>query len=278
MRTYRMVAVALFAAAAALFQLLHSVIGIPTGFGMVVDLAGLPVLLAFFIFGFEEAVGVLVLLSLIITLVSPETWLGASMKFAGTLPMVLTPALWLLAAKKKNDLGRIGAMAVMLIVVSLSLFLLAGLINTSMKPEKGDELYSIPEIRAGGSVFVEGASVSIGDLIGGLSPIVGLAIASLFILRLWGRYGKGVDKASLRDPATIAAITILAIVVRGVSMVLANYYYAGPIFWGMSPEQVMAIAPWYLIFGFNAIQAAVELGFAWAIAFKFRFADYYGSS
>ena len=52
MKTYWMVAGAMLSAIAVIFQLVHGVIGINTGFGMTVDLVGVPILLAFFLFGF----------------------------------------------------------------------------------------------------------------------------------------------------------------------------------------------------------------------------------
>jgi len=254
MRTYKLVAVAFFAAAAALFQLLHGIIGISTGFGMTVDLVGLPVLLAFFILGFDSALAVCVLVAIIITISSPETWIGASMKFAATLPMILAPALWLLICKEKNDFGRVGAILLLSLTLPVILFVFSGLINTSLRP------------------FTQNA------LIDGIAPILGLALASLLISYLWQRYGQDVKISSLANPWTAIMVTALALLVRGVSTVVANYYYAGPIFFGITTEQFMATVPWYLIFGWNAIQGIIEMAFAWTIAFKFKFAEYYGSS
>ena len=254
MKTYKMVSVALFSAAAAIFQLLHGVIGVPTGFGMTVDLVGMPVLLAFFLFGFESALAVCILVTLIVTLVSPETWLGASMKFAATLPMILAPALWLLIIKKKNDFGRLGAILLLSFTLPLILFVFSGLINTSLKP------------------FTKNI------LVEGIAPIVGLLLSSLFISYLWARYAHEVKMSSLAKSESIIIVTALALLVRGVSMVVANYYYAGPIFFGISTEKFMETVPWYLIFGWNVLQGIIEMGFAWAIAFKFKFSQYYGSS
>jgi riboflavin transporter FmnP len=278
MKTYRTVTTALFAAAAAIFQLVHGIVGIPSGFGLIVDLAGLPVLLAFFMFGFESALSVCILLAIIITFVSPETWLGASMKFAATLPMIMVPALWLLAGKRKNDIGRIAGIAAISILLPLALFVVSGFTNTSLDLRDGEVLYAVPEVKAGESVILPGSQVTSAILLGGIAPIAILTLAAVGILALWKRYGKELDLSSLEDRKSIVLITALAIVVRGIAMVIANYYYAGPIFFGISPEQFMSAVPWYVVFGWNAFQGAVEMGFAWTIAFKFRFSHYYGSS
>jgi riboflavin transporter FmnP len=251
MKTYKMVAVALLAAAAALFQVFHGAIGIPTGFGMTVDLVALPVLLALFLFGFGEALDVCILMLLIVTFVSPETWLGASMKFAATLPMILVPSLWLLAGKGKMDMGKAIAIALLAILLPLALFVFSGTINTSIG--KTDPLIS------------------------GLLPIIGLAFASYIILLLWKKYEKQVKVSSFANLSVLAPAIALALVVRGIAMVIANYYYAGPLFFGLPTEQFITNVPWYIIFGWNAVQGILEVSLAWAIAFKFKFSDYYGS-
>lgn len=271
--TYKTVVVALFAAAAAFFQMMHGVIGIPTGFGMTVDLAGLPVLLAFFLFGFEEALGVCVLLAIIITFVSPETWLGASMKFAATVPMIIVPALWVLVAKAKSGFGRAVSLVVLVAAFTTVIFILASYANLSVPDIGGGVLY-----RSFQSPDSKGVEVTPGVLLKGFVPIAVIAIMSLFIAYLWGRYGKGAKISSLSDPKTIIMVSVIAIIVRGVAMIIANYYFAGPLFFGMAPGKMMELAPWYVLFGWNAFQGAIELFFAWAIAFKFRFAEYYGSS
>jgi riboflavin transporter FmnP len=300
-KTYNLVAVALFAAASALFQVLHNIIGIPTGFGMTVDLVALPVLLAFFIFGFEEALNVCVLMAILITLVSPETWLGASMKFAATLPMILLPALWLLAGKKKNDSGRLAAILILSLMIPLFVFVLSGLIGAPLNPggqgasanvSSQQVLYTVPELETGGTVLVKESKVTPDMLFKGLAPILGLAAVSFFMLYLWRKYGGEVRISDLSDQKAIVIITVLALIIRGVSMVVANMYYAGPIFFGVQPEYFLTSIPlgtewlfgpvqlpvWFLILFWNVIQGVIEMSFAWGIAFKFKFAEYYGSS
>ena len=103
MKTYKLTAVAMLSALSAILQLSNGVVGIPTTFGMTVDLVGVPAMLAFFMFGLEAALYVSVITAMIITLIAPTTWIGASMKFAGTLPMFLFPSLYAISKKRKFD-------------------------------------------------------------------------------------------------------------------------------------------------------------------------------
>ena len=73
MKTYDIVIIALLAALAGVFQVTNGVLGIPTGFGMTVDLVAIPVLLAFFLFGFEHAVLVLIVTSFVIFAIAPTS-------------------------------------------------------------------------------------------------------------------------------------------------------------------------------------------------------------
>jgi riboflavin transporter FmnP len=75
--------------------------------------------------------------------------------------------------------------------------------------------------------------------------------------------------------------------VRGTLMVLANYYIAGPLYFGVAPEQFAAIvqkadvlllgagSAWYIvIFFWNAVQSALEFALAWLLAFRFGLSKY----
>lgn len=64
---------------------------------------------------------------------------------------------------------------------------------------------------------------------------------------------------------------ILGIILRGVAMIILNYYYAIPI-WipGTTPEQAMEIVPWHILVGLNAIQTLVDVILAWVLVFKFK--------
>lgn len=80
------------AALSALSQLNHIGYQSPT-WGMWIDVVAVSWIVAYFLFG--TRVGILVALvgALAITLFSPDTWLGASMKLVATLPIILSFAL-----------------------------------------------------------------------------------------------------------------------------------------------------------------------------------------
>ena len=79
---------AALAAISALFQLLH--VGFKTQWGMWIDIVAVPWIMAYFLFGFEGGLIVSLIGSIIITLIAPDTWLGASAKLIATVPMFLT--------------------------------------------------------------------------------------------------------------------------------------------------------------------------------------------
>jgi len=62
---------------------------------------------------------------------------------------------------------------------------------------------------------------------------------------------------------------ILAVVIRGFIIIPADYYIAFPLV-GVSPENAMAMLPWWLIFVLNAVQGALEVVAAWLLVFRFR--------
>lgn len=67
-------------------------------------------------------------------------------------------------------------------------------------------------------------------------------------------------------------VTVLAasVIMRGIFVIPANYYFAIPVFFGMSPEQAMEFVPPVIMFGLNAIQGAVDFTIAWMLAFRFK--------
>ena len=253
MKTYDLVVVAMLAALAAVFQLVHGVVGIPTGFGMTVDLVAVPVILAFFLFGLEHALWVLLIASLVITLIAPDSWLGASMKFATTLPMVLVPAFYLLSRGRAVLFAGLGLLA---FVVAVGALVVAGSANLLAKPAL--------------------AGFSAEALVLGLIPIIVLIALTWALLLIWKRSAKKLKPKPLSYAFVAIAVLVAALAVRAVASVISNYYYAGPIFFGMAPEKLMEMAPWFVIAGWNAVQGILEFGIAWMIAYPFGFAKKYG--
>jgi riboflavin transporter FmnP len=243
---------------------------------MTVDLVGLPAMLAFFMFGLDAALDVAIITALIITLIAPTTWIGASMKFAGTLPMFLFPALYVLSKKKSADITKILINLFIVTLLSLLVLVLSGNANLFSKQfigEMDQTLYITPTIEV---LKVKGGNITLSSLLLGLLPIITIALSSYLILLFWKRYAKGVKSSAFSNPFVMLYVTIASIFIRGITMVIANYYYAGPIFFRISTEELMKIAPWYLIFGWNAFQGIIEVATAWVIAFKFKFIEKYG--
>jgi riboflavin transporter FmnP len=276
MKTYKLTAIAMLSCVAALLQLSHGVIGIPTGFGMTVDLVGVPILLGFFLFGLDAALYISILTAFVITLASPESWLGASMKFAATVPMFLIPAFYLLSFKKNFDAGKLLINIFFALFISLMLFILsinanmAGVAYSTSFPNA--TLYVVPQISYLGSGEVK---VTTADLLLGLLPIATISVFSLIVLYFWGRYSKSITPLIFSDAKALSIVLVLSILVRGIAMVVSNYYFAGPLFFHLPPEKFMALVPWYVIFVWNAFQGAVETILAWTLAFKFQFIERY---
>ena len=63
---------------------------------------------------------------------------------------------------------------------------------------------------------------------------------------------------------------LAGIIVRNLLVIPLNYYYAIPIWTGMTPPQAIAAIPWYIIFAFNAVQSVIDVLAAWLLVFKSR--------
>jgi riboflavin transporter FmnP len=87
------------AAISALFQLLH--IGFKTQWGMWVDIVAVPWIMAYFLFDLKGGLVVSLVGSIIITLIAPDTWLGASAKLIATIPMFFILFITTLMFKNK---------------------------------------------------------------------------------------------------------------------------------------------------------------------------------
>lgn len=87
------------ATVSAVTQLLHIGYQSPQ-FGMWIDIVATSWIIAQFLFGIRGALVTSLLGVIIITLFAPETWLGASMKWAATMPLWLCLYLWTCITRK----------------------------------------------------------------------------------------------------------------------------------------------------------------------------------
>jgi riboflavin transporter FmnP len=259
MKTYTLVSCALLAGAAIALQLSNSVLGIPTGFGMTVDLVGVPVLLALFLFGFEAALLVLAAACFGIVLVSPTGVVGALAKFLATLPMLLIPAAALFW-KKRRDAAV--AFAVVGIFVAVLAYSFAGFAR--MFSQRGADV-----------------------ILGAVLPVAALLACAWAVYEVSKRAKIPHDAALLSAPALALCALAVAALVRGALMTVANYYIAGPLYFGMMPDQFAELVQkanvlflgsgtaWYAaIFFWNAVQAALEFSLAWLLAYRFGLSKY----
>jgi riboflavin transporter FmnP len=133
-------------------------------------------------------------------------------------------------------------------------------------------LYTVPQISYFTSIETR---VTASDLLLGLLPITTIAVFSLIVLHFWGRYSKDVSPFVFANADALFIVVGLGIIVRGIAMVIANYYFAGPLFFQISPSDFMVAVPWYILFLWNAFQGVVEMALAWTLAFKFGFIERY---
>jgi len=92
------------AALSALVQIIH--IGyLSPQWGMWIDIVAVTWIIALFLFGLRMAFIVSIIGAVIITLVAPDTWLGAGMKWLASAPIFLLLGLWTMKVKQKNPLN-----------------------------------------------------------------------------------------------------------------------------------------------------------------------------
>ena len=77
---------------------------------------------------------------------------------------------------------------------------------------------------------------------------------------------------------TLIIPIIIGVMIRSALVIPLNYYFAIPIWTGMTPTQAISAIPWYIIAAFNIFQGILDVGLAWLIVFRFkivRFATWY---
>lgn len=180
-RTRQLAIYGALAAFSAVFQLFH--VGVKMQWGMWIDLVGVSWIVAYFLFGFRGGLIVSVVGSIIITLIAPDTWLGASAKLLATVSMFLAPYL--------------------------------------------------------------------------MTRFMKIPIAKF-------------EKVQF-----LALAIALGLVMRSIVMMIFNYYFALTI-WvpGKSPVELMAMFPWYIIVGINALQGILEMVLAWLLVFRGKLSRY----
>lgn len=68
----------------------------------------------------------------------------------------------------------------------------------------------------------------------------------------------------------LALPLLVGLVIRCLLVIPLNYYFAIPIWTGMTTTQAIAAIPWYIIALFNVVQGLIDVGFAWIIVYKFK--------
>lgn len=87
-------------------------------------------------------------------------------------------------------------------------------------------------------------------------------------------YLAGLKIKDLEKKKWFVIVLISSIIIRGIFVIPANYYFAIPVFFGMSPEQAMGFVPPVVMFGLNAIQGLIDFTIAWTLAFRFKLARF----
>jgi len=237
--------IGLFIALIAVLQV--SPLYVPTAWGMRIDIVAVPVLVAFFLYGLRTALAVSAGMFVVLSIVAAESVIGASMKWIATVPMVITPAILRLQVSKeslRNDIGTIvGA-----VISIVALIALVGIMY-EMAGSESRELYS---------------------------PFIVL-IASAAFYGAFYIVSQRHEPQSLgiyKEPKMIATVLILAVLVRGITTTVINYYFTLPVFFDIPTAAALEWVPWYVMFGLNAIQGALEVTVAWLLVFKTKAFSY----
>jgi riboflavin transporter FmnP len=267
-KTYRLVATATLASLAFSFQFANSVLGLQTGFGMTIDLVAVPIIIALFVFGVESAIEVLAVSTIFIALFAQTGPIGAAMKFAATAPTLIVFGAYMITRRDGASTPTLVLAALASIVFTVALFAAGGLMQRVFGSE--------------------------GGLLFGLMPIAAMLLITYLVLRHFER--ERIANAALHKPSAfsnariVALLALSVIVIRGASMIVSNFFFAGPLYFKLSPDQFIAFinsadllffgkgTAWYVaIFAFNAIQAALEIALAYLVAYQFGFAKKYSS-
>jgi len=81
-------------------------------------------------------------------------------------------------------------------------------------------------------------------------------------LAVWGR--------RYSNPKNLIVPFIAGNILRLMLVLPLNYYYAIPIWTGMTPVQAISAIPWPVISLFNIVQSLIDLTLAWVLVYRFR--------
>lgn len=62
----------------------------------------------------------------------------------------------------------------------------------------------------------------------------------------------------------------IGLIIRSIIIIPINYFYAIPIWTGMTPTIAIQTIPWYIIAAFNSLQGLIDVFLAWTIVYRFR--------
>lgn len=247
MKSYKLIASAFLAALAFVLQVSNDVLGLPTGFGMTVDLAAVPVMLALFVFGAEYAMLTLMALGAIILVSAPTGAVGAVMKVGATLPMVLVAHY---AGKAKGALDY-AYLAAGTIIGVVALF------------------------------FLSTQAFMLNSYLGGIIPIGVLLGLTYYITKEKER--GGLSKIGVALYALALAVLLRGAVATIANLYFAGpvfFHMSAEEFTGFLNSLDLPLLGkgmgWFVIFFWNALQGAVEFIIAWVLAFNFGLAKRYG--
>ncbi len=88
----------------------------------------------------------------------------------------------------------------------------------------------------------------------------------LFSLFIW----KKIKNTGYSNPRNLAVPVIAGMIIRCAVVLPANYYYAIPIWTGLTPAQAIAAIPWMAIAGFNIVQSILDVALAWIVVYRFK--------
>ncbi len=280
-KTYRLVATAMLAACAFILQISNNVIGVPTGFGMTIDLVGVPIILALFMFGVSSSIEVLALSTIFIAIFAPTGVIGALMKFSATAPIIILAALNIIR-KKGNPSARDNVFIVLgAIAASILIFAIGGWIYNSLKSSALLLFGLLPVILMAGVIYALSKVFGGKDKNPNFCPTCNDQLSKLHV-------EDESETMNFENSRSFVIVLIAAIIVRGIAMIIANYYFAGPLYFKLAPEEFIGYissadillfgkgSAWHLvIFIFNAVQAIAEITIAWLLAYKFGLAKRY---